>query len=212
MRRMLIRRGGLRVRGCCCGCSLKTGTIIIATLQAVGGLGIALAMARNVLAAASGAQVALVSARNHGLTGNEARDVDRLLAAELRLDPRALSAAMAALGALQFVFSLMLIYGANNESPALVRPWVAFAAGTTLLGALVYVAVALLARAAGAEGVAEAVIIGLLPACGTMLYFILVVNSFYLELLEARIGRAGACAAPGPSPLIDSKGPPPAVL
>ncbi|KAK7863347.1 hypothetical protein R5R35_009701 [Gryllus longicercus] len=218
---MRRRSSSFRVDSCCCGCTLKTGTIIIATLQALGGLGIALAMARNVAAGRAGAgpgaaadEVALVSARNHGLSPPEARAVNRLLA-DLSVDARALSAAVAALGGMQFVFSVMLIYGANNESAWLVRPWVLFAAGATLLGAGAYVAVALLTWLAGVEGAGAGIIIGLLPACGTMLYFILVVHSFYLQLLEGGPLGRGACAATCAaqnSPVVDLKGPPPAIL
>ncbi|XP_068085714.1 uncharacterized protein [Anabrus simplex] len=173
----------LKVSQCCCGCSLKTGTIIVAVLQALGGSCLSVSM--SVKAYRPG-NITVFSGRNHGLTDEEVAQVNRYIRA-LSADPKSICIALAVIGVIQLILSVLLLYGADRENPKLVRPWIFFSAIMTLLMIATYFAFATLTFVLGLEGVGAAVLIGMVPASGILLYFIILVYSYYDYLLGSTL-------------------------
>ncbi|GLH12741.1 Zinc metalloprotease-like protein [Gryllus bimaculatus] len=127
---LLLERSG-------CGCTLKTGTIVIGVLQA---------------------------------------------------GQRGLCAALSVAGALQLVLSVLLLYGADYENPRLVKPWVLFSMVLTSAIVAVYFGLAVLTFALGGHRkVGYAILVGILGTTALSTYFILVVYSFYRELVERSV-------------------------
>ncbi|XP_068085720.1 uncharacterized protein [Anabrus simplex] len=92
-------------------------------------------------------------------------------------------------GALNMVLSLLLVHGAKNENPRLMKPWLTLMTCVTIFTVLVFLF--FIIRAATEEGFGVYLIysfsslIFVLPSMVLTAYCILVVQSFRKELVEA---------------------------
>jgi hypothetical protein len=149
----------MMLRQCCCGCTLKTGTIIIGVLTILGGLG-------NLIG---------------GIT-TAVRAADNFVDAESVQVFVGVGAVLAVLGAILLVFSVLLIIGAQNDRPSLLVPWMVYTIVFLITNTVLYIfeAAEYFSRydnVNGAGNIVAAVIFVLLQT-----YFLLVVYSLYREL------------------------------
>ncbi|KAK7863338.1 hypothetical protein R5R35_009693 [Gryllus longicercus] len=180
---LLLERSG-------CGCTLKTGTIVIGALQALAGFSM---MVSEALAAYRGAPAHLPRGPSPSLAaggggGAAAPEADDGGARQLVQGQRGLCAALSVAGALQLVLSVLLLYGADYENPRLVKPWVLFSMVLTSAIVAVYFGLAVLTFALGGHPkVGYAILVGILGTTALSTYFILVVYSFSRELVERSV-------------------------
>ncbi|XP_067011936.2 uncharacterized protein [Anabrus simplex] len=167
---------GCVVKQCCCGCTLKTGSIVIGILEAVG-CGLFLVI------------VILATAFFAALRDNS---MDQPDVTQEQLE--AFHAAMAALVILmivlavnlvaQLVFAILLACGASHENPSLIKPWIICSIVSLILSIILYIVSASIAIGNGetASGVQSLVSCALGSAL--KIYFIVVVRSYHLELTQ----------------------------
>jgi uncharacterized membrane protein len=146
------------LRQCCCGCTLKTGTIIIGVLNIIGGAG-------NLILGITSA-----TAASQYISDPEIRNV-----------VIGTGATLAVFGAILLLFSICLIIGAQNEKPALLVPWMVYTIIFLIVNTIIYIVQAVqLFRANdasnGAVNIVAATLFVLLQT-----YFLLVVYSLYRE-------------------------------
>jgi len=145
------------LRQCCCGCSLKTGAIILGVLNIIGGVW-------NLI---SGIMAASVSDYFD-------EDTKKVLVP--------VGAVLAVFGAILVLVSICLIIGAQKGNPVLLVPWMVFVIVFLVANTVLYIVYAVQYFAIndttnGAGNIIAAIIYLLLQT-----YFLLVVYSLYREL------------------------------
>jgi len=145
------------LRQCCCGCTLKTGTIILGVLNILGGL------------------VNLIT----GIAAGVASD---FVEGESKTVVVTVGVVLAVLGGILLLVSICLIIGAAKDNPALLVPWLVFTVVFLIVNTVLNIVsaaeyFALKDIAGGAGNLVAAAIYILLE-----IYFLLVVYSLYREL------------------------------
>ncbi|XP_068085672.1 uncharacterized protein [Anabrus simplex] len=174
---------GCVVKQCCCGCTLKTGSIVIGILEAVGcGIGL--------IPVITGAAAFFVfrdaPLENHHAT-EELIQAFRATMEALGI----LTTVVALIIVIQLIFAIILACGANQEKPSLIYPWIIYSNVSLVLTGIFYIIIACIeiANSQVVSGVVSLFTCALFTAL--RIYFIIVVNSYHLEL--TRPGAVNAC-------------------
>ncbi|XP_067011754.1 uncharacterized protein [Anabrus simplex] len=161
-----------------CGLTLKTGTIIIGVLQALGGFSV---MISESVSAYRSDRTAIISGPDHGISKEEEENVKRYVQGH-----KELCIVLAIAGGIQLILSILLLYGADYESPKLVKPWVIFSMIMTGVMVATYFGLGIVTLVLGFDKVGASILIGIVLASAISFYFILVVHSFYRYLIELK--------------------------
>jgi len=147
----------IMLRQCCCGCTLKTGTIILGVLNILGGLA-------------------------NLITGITTAVVGDTFDAETKQVFVGVGAVLAVIGGILLLVAICLVIGAIKENPALLVPWMVYVIIFMIANTILYILYAAeyfsVNDAANGTGNIIAALIYLL----LQTYFLLVVYSLYREL------------------------------
>lgn len=145
---------------CCCGCELKTGTIIIGVLDGIAAL---YSLVTSIVAASA---AIVVGDKNQSYLETVAT----------------LSIVLAVFSALLLLVSICLLVGAAKEKPSLLIPWMVYSLVFIVENTVVniYYAVQYIGMSEGV--IAAGVIIGAIVHLLLQVYFLLVVYSLFREL------------------------------
>lgn len=145
------------LRQCCCGCTLKTGTIILGVLNALGGLG---NLIQGITAASLGDSI-----------GTEYKDTII-----------AVGVVLAVIGAILLLVSICLIVGAQKNNPVLLMPWMVYTIIFVIVNTVLYIVNAAQYFEMGWSTQGTGNIIGAVIYILLETYFLLVVYSLFREL------------------------------
>ncbi|XP_067011363.2 uncharacterized protein [Anabrus simplex] len=162
-----------RLEGCCFCLSLKTGVILIGFLQAI--VGISLLIQQSIEADYSDSYFA----GKKNMTDSEVVDIMKHRNAH-----HGLSVTAAVIGAMQVFLSALLIYGAEKEKPQLLRPWIVFTVTLLVTEAFIMFGVMIVLALLDLTSLAIFLFLFILPSTIATYYYLLVVYSFYVQLVE----------------------------
>ncbi|PSN50980.1 hypothetical protein C0J52_08603 [Blattella germanica] len=155
------------LRQCCCGCTLKTGTLIIGILNALGGLG-------NLI---NGIVYAGYDYNSLEYYGNGQEYIDAFETIQV------IMIVILVVSAILLIVALCLIAGAVTGNPTLLLPWLVYSICYLCVNTILYIVMGSIAAGVTNGGAAAAsfFVVGLIYFA-LEAYFILVVYSFYREL------------------------------
>ncbi|XP_067012000.2 lysosomal-associated transmembrane protein 4B [Anabrus simplex] len=167
----------ITVKQCCCGCTLKTGTIIIGVLY---GLGALAGLVSNIMKAGA-EQMSPEIAKHLNFTEEMREQYNNIIRASSYIN-----IVVAIILCLQLILCILLVYGANNENPRLIRPWIIYSIVSVTLSSIIYLILMILSFVYLSAASGIAILIGTALYIALSAYFIIVVNSFHLDLVGQR--------------------------
>ncbi|KAK7871386.1 hypothetical protein R5R35_006090 [Gryllus longicercus] len=176
-------------KSCCCGCSLKTGTVIIGIFSGFGAFcGIIISILMVYVGTGELQKEFLKELeKQKNITLDQAEYEEAVQYLEATTGKKTLSVlyiSLAIFNGIQLIFDTMMVFGASAERPRMIKPWIVFAImsltvqSTLTVGNIIFHFI----NGAVIAGVVGLVILTAGIALGV--YFILVVNSFHTELLS----------------------------
>ncbi|XP_067011620.1 uncharacterized protein [Anabrus simplex] len=166
------------VKQCCCGCSLKTGTIIIGVICVVGAVfGLIYSIVKTSLFQLMTPEMA----RQQNITEDGREVYNLVMKAE-----KYTNIVAAVFEAIGLILSVLLIFATRRENPRLMKPWLICSIITMVLVEVLYLVIMIIfflyvSLGAGVTVLFAAATYGVVGA-----YMIIVVDSHRRELLDQR--------------------------
>ncbi|XP_068085819.1 uncharacterized protein [Anabrus simplex] len=174
---------GCEVEQCCCGCSLKTGSMVIGIVEAVL-CGISLIMA---IIASSAISILRDSPweENINATKEEIEDFQSAMSALAIL-----LIVVAVILAVQVVFAILLACGAGYEKPSLIKSWIIYSIVYFVVTVIMYIVIASIAFGNNQSGSGAQSLVSCILGSALKIYYIIVVRSYHLQLTRQGAGRS----------------------
>ncbi|KAK7871388.1 hypothetical protein R5R35_006092 [Gryllus longicercus] len=179
----------MHLKSCCCGCSLKTGTVIIGVLSGIGAL---CGLIMSILGASVGTgelqkEFLKELEKQKGITLDQAEYEEAVKHLEATSGNKTLSAlfiCLAIVYGIHLIFDILMVFGASAERPRMIKPWIVFAIMALVVQSILSFVNIIFHFTSGAAMVGVLGLVMLAVGIALAVYFILVVNSFHTELLS----------------------------
>ncbi|XP_067011539.1 uncharacterized protein [Anabrus simplex] len=161
----------------CCGCSLKTGSVLIGILQLIWSASL---FSSSIIIASIPEEPKLTR-----YSRNFTQEEQQIIRYYVHIFSK-ISIATVLIQGLQFILSIMMMYGAKNENARQVKPWIVYSILSLIATSAIYITLFTLAFIHKFLAIGILLLIVAAVTLAANSYFIIVVHSFHRQLLSRK--------------------------